>query len=110
MHQDIDELLEFYDGRIGSHVRRLLARQIRERWPNVAGMTVMGLGFTTPYLGLFRGEALRLGALMPAEQGAQPWPSTGPLRTLLVEEDMLPLPDSSVDRLLAVHALSLIHI
>jgi len=107
MHQDIDELLEFYDGRIGSHVRRLLARQIRERWPNVAGMTVMGLGFTTPYLGLFRGEALRLGALMPAEQGARPWPSTGPLRTLLVEEDMLPLPDSSVDRLLAVHAIEM---
>jgi len=107
MHQDIEELHSFYDGRIGSHVRRLLARQIRERWPNVRGMTVMGLGYATPYLGLFRGEAYRLGALMPAEQGARPWPSTGPLRAMLVEEDMLPLPDSSVDRLLAVHAIEM---
>ena len=107
MHQDVDELLAFYDGRIGSHVRRLLARQIRERWPSVKGMTVMGLGFATPYLGQFRGEALRLGALMPAEQGARAWPTTGPSRTLLVEEDMLPLPDSSVDRLLAVHAIEM---
>src|SRR5450631_1879564 len=107
MHQDIDELTAFYDGRIGSHVRRLLVRQIRERWPNVSGMTVMGLGYATPYLGLFRGEALRLGALMPAEQGARAWPSMGPLRSILVEEDMLPLPDSSVDRMLAVHAIEM---
>ena len=107
MHQDIDELYAFYDGRIGSHVRRLLGRQFRERWPNVAGMTVMGLGYATPYLGQFRGEALRLGALMPAEQGVRAWPSTGPVRSLLVEEDMLPLPDSSVDRLLAVHAIEM---
>lgn len=107
MHQDIDELLAFYDSRIGIHVRRLLARQIRERWPNVRGLTVLGLGFATPYLAQFRSEALRLGAMMPADQGARNWPSHGPNRTILVEEDMLPLPDSSVDRLLAVHAIEM---
>lgn len=107
MHQDVDELLSFYDSRIGSHVRRLLARQIRERWPNVAGMTVLGLGYAAPYLNQFRGEALRLGAMMPADQGARLWPSYGPSRTMLVEEDMLPLPDLSVDRLLAVHAIEM---
>jgi SAM-dependent methyltransferase len=107
MHQDIDELWAFYDGRIGSHVRRLLARQIRERWANVGGMTVMGLGYATPYLGQFRGEAARLGALMPAEQGVRAWPANGPIRSMLVEEDMLPLPDACVDRLLAVHAIEM---
>ena len=107
MHQDIEELIDFYDGRIGSHVRRLLSRRIRERWPDVSGMTVMGLGYATPYLGQFRGEAYRLGALMPAEQGVRPWPSTGPVRSMLVEEDMLPLPDSCVDRMLAVHAIEM---
>ena len=107
MHQDVDELLAFYDSRVGSHVRRLLGRQIRERWPNVRGLTVLGLGYATPYLSQFRAEALRLGALMPADQGARAWPSQGPGKTMLVEEDMLPLPDSCVDRLLAVHAIEM---
>ena len=37
----------------------------------------MGLGFAVPYLGMFRGEAARLGALMPASQGALVWPASG---------------------------------
>lgn len=107
MHQDIGELLAFYDGSMGSHVRRLISARIRAAWPDVRGMTVMGLGYATPYLSPFRKEAYRLGALMPAEQGARVWPSDGPSRTIVVEEDMLPLPDASVDRLLAVHAIEM---
>ena len=107
MHQDIGELLAFYDGAMGTHVRRLISARIRAAWPNVSGMTVMGLGYATPYLSPFRKEAYRLGALMPAEQGARAWPSDGVLRTIAVEEDMLPLPDASVDRFLAVHAIEM---
>ena len=61
----------------------------------------MGLGYAVPYLGMFRGEAARLGALMPASQGAVAWPASGNGHTVMVEEAMLPLPDASVDRLLA---------
>ena len=107
MHQDIGELLAFYDGAMDTHVRRLISARIRAAWPNVSGMTVMGLGYATPYLSPFRKEAYRLGALMPAEQGARAWPSDGVLRTIAVEEDMLPLPDASVDRFLAVHAIEM---
>ena len=42
---------------------------------------------------------------MPAAQGALVWPPTGPVSTVLVEEARLPLPDNSVDKLLAVHCL-----
>jgi SAM-dependent methyltransferase len=65
----------------------------------------MGLGFPAPYLANFRGEAQRVGALMPAAQGAMVWPSSGPSQTVMVEEGTLPLADASVDRLLLVHAL-----
>jgi len=58
----------------------------------------MGLGFAVPYLGTFRGEAARLGALMPASQGAVAWPASGNGHTVMVEEAMLPLPDASIDR------------
>jgi SAM-dependent methyltransferase len=56
-------------------------------------------------LGSFRGEVRRVGALMPHSQGAVVWPRDGKTLSVLVEEDRLPLPDGSVDRLLGVHCL-----
>ena len=105
MHPDVLELRAFYAGPLGSVVRRLLARRIRARWRTLSGAQLMGLGFAVPYLAAFRGEAARLGALMPADQGALVWPASGNVQTAMVEEAMLPLPDASVDRLLAVHCL-----
>jgi SAM-dependent methyltransferase len=105
MHLDVFELRDFYAQALGSIVRRLLTNRIRTRWRGVHGAQVMGLGFAIPYMGLFRGEASRLGALMPAAQGALQWPVTGNGHTVMVEEAMLPLPDASVDYLLGVHCL-----
>ena len=56
---------------------------------------LMGLGFAVPYIGMFRGEAARLGALMPANQGALVWPRRAMCHTVMVEEAMLPLADAS---------------
>jgi SAM-dependent methyltransferase len=105
MHLDVSELRDFYTRPLGLTVRRLLAHRIRARWRRVGGQTLIGLGFAIPFLGSFRGEALRMGALMPAASGALVWPATGARMSVLVEEDHLPLPDSSVDRLLVVHYL-----
>ena len=55
--------------------------------------------------GLFREEAERCLAFMPAVQGVVNWPLEEPNRTALVSEDSLPLPDACIDRVLAVHAL-----
>lgn len=68
-------------------------------------MTVMGAGFATPYLAAFRGDAQRLACLMPSRQGALVWPKGGKCHSVLVAESTWPLPDNSVDRLLAVHCL-----
>jgi SAM-dependent methyltransferase len=105
MHTDVLELREFYARPLGGIVRRLLARRIRARWRSAHGRHLMGLGFAVPYIALFRGEAARLGALMPATQGAVVWPSSDNVQTVMVEEAMLPLPDASVDLLLGVHCL-----
>ncbi len=105
MQFDVADLRDFYARPLGLMVRRLLAHRIRARWRRVSGETLIGLGFATPYLGSFRGEALRLGAMMPASQGALVWPPAGDKLSVLVDEDHLPLPDNSVDRLLVVHAL-----
>ena len=105
MHLDVTDLQEFYASPLGQAVRRLLAHRIRARWRGLNGKTLIGLGYTSPYLGAFRGEARRIGALMPDAQGAIVWPREGPRMSCLVEEHRLPLADGSVDRLLAVHCL-----
>ncbi len=110
MHLALDELARFYQTPMGLQVRRLLAHRIRARWRDVRGLTVCGLGYPFPYLGSFRQEAGRLGALLPMNSGQHtavgvPWPDDGPVHTVLVEAAALPLPDDSVDCLLGIHAL-----
>jgi SAM-dependent methyltransferase len=105
MHLDAFDLKDFYARRLGMMVRRLLRARIRARWSDVRGMRAFGLGFTTPYLGEFRGEAHALGALMPARLGALPWPDHGQALSVLVDERELPLDDETADRILLVHML-----
>ena len=105
MQLDVTELRDFYIRPLGQIVRRLLLHRLRARWRHLEGQTVIGLGFASPYLGALRGEARRVGAFMPVEQGALVWPSDAPRLTVLVEESQLPLPDNSVDKLLAIHCL-----
>jgi len=105
MSSDAESLRDFYRTPLGRVVRRQVAPLVRKRWPNVNGLTVVGAGFAVPYLAAFRNEALRLATLMPSRQGALVWPRDERCRSVLVGESSWPLPDNSVDRLLAVHCL-----
>jgi len=105
MQLDAARLRDFYRTPLGQVARRQLVAQIRRRWKSTTGLTVVGAGFPTPFLGSFRSEAARAGCLMPARQGALVWPPGGKCHSVLVEEHHWPLPDNSVDRLLAVHML-----
>jgi SAM-dependent methyltransferase len=105
MWLDVIDLRDFYAKPLGRLVRRLIGRQLREMWPDVRGQRVLGLGFATPYLALFREEAERVMAMMPPGQGVMHWPEEGPGLVCLTEEFTLPLPDRSIDRLLIVHCL-----
>jgi SAM-dependent methyltransferase len=107
MHIDVAVLRDFYGSPLGQVVRRLIAGRIRARWSNGTSGTMIGLGYPVPYLGAFRGEARRIGALMPGPQGALVWPREGLKQSVLIDEEALPLPDNSVDRLLVVHGLEM---
>jgi SAM-dependent methyltransferase len=104
---DVVDLRNFYAQRLGVVARRFVGRGIRARWSDTRALRVLGVGYATPYLGLFREESERCLALMPAPQGVVRWPSTRPALAALVEEDELPLVDSAVDRILLVHALEM---
>ena len=107
MHLDVSGLKDFYATALGQTVRRVLTHRIRARWRGLSGATLIGLGYAVPYLGAFRGEVGRIGALMPEAQGALVWPRRTSTLSVLVQEDRLPLADGSVDRLLAVHCLEM---
>ena len=102
---DVIDLRNFYSSRLGIVARRLINRGIRARWPDAPGQRVLGVGYSTPYLGLFREDAERCLAFMPAAQGVVKWPTARPALSALVDEFELPLPDASIDRILLVHAL-----
>jgi SAM-dependent methyltransferase len=107
MSLDVVDLRNFYAQRLGKVARRFVGRGIRRLWNNTSGERVLGIGYPTPYLGLFREEAERCLAFMPAAQGVVKWPTARPTLASLVDEYDLPLPDSSVDRVLLVHALEM---
>jgi len=109
MALDVVDLRGFYSAPLGKVARRFIGRIVRNRWANCIGHSLLGIGYATPYLGVFREEAMRLLAFMPAEQGVVNWPSAGPSASALVETAMLPLPDASIDRVLMVHALETVH-
>jgi len=102
---DIVDLRAFYTSPLGRLARRLIARRLRQVWPSLTGMRVLGVGFAAPFLGLFQGEAERVLAAMPAGQGGMHWPNGEPNLAVLTEEQTLPFADRSIDRLLLVHCL-----
>lgn len=105
MYLDVVDLRAFYGERLGLVARRLIGQRLKERWPSVAGESLVGIGYATPYLRHLGEGAERIMALMPATQGVVNWPREGPNAAALVADDALPLPDASVDRVVVVHSL-----
>src|SRR5258708_3417729 len=107
MSLDVVDLRNFYAQRVGDVARRFVGRGIRPRIADARGLRVVGIGYPTLYRGLFREEAERCLAFMPAAQGVIRWPALRPGLAALTDEFALPLADAAVDRVLLVHALEM---
>ncbi|MGE0595063.1 MAG: class I SAM-dependent methyltransferase [Hyphomonadaceae bacterium] len=105
MRVDVLALQRFYASSLGAAAQRMAARRLAALWPHADGLDVLGLGYPTPYLDPFREGARRVVALMPAEQGAEHWPSGPVCAAALADEARLPFIDAIFDRVLMVHAL-----
>ena len=120
MRNNATDLKEFYETVQGRVVQRILRQHVRQLWPDVRGQRVVGLGYAVPYLRQLIGEAERVAALMPMQQGAVFWPSegdgieerrAGPKEghrglVSICDEAELPIETNSVDRLLVIHTLN----
>jgi len=105
MWRDVVDIRDFYTSSLGRQCQRLINARVGELWPELSGLSVLGIGYAVPYLAAMRERAGRVVAAMPAQQGVLHWPADGAGLTTLVDELSLPFEDVSVDRVILVHAL-----
>jgi SAM-dependent methyltransferase len=101
---DARDAAGFYATPLGRLTARLVRDKLLAIWPDCAGLAVLGLGFTGPYLSLWR-ETARCIAVSPAGMGPAAWPAGRPGLACVAEEEALPFADLSFDRILIVHGL-----
>jgi SAM-dependent methyltransferase len=105
MAADVVDLRDFYRTAVGQVARRMIRRAIREIWPDLHDMRLLGIGYTTPFLSALLPETERTISLMPASLGVLGWSPDGRNLVTLADEGELPFADYSIDRVLLVHAL-----
>lgn len=102
---DIVSLRHFYATAFGELTRTLIEKAILRRWPDANCDVMVGLGYATPYLSAYLGQATPLAVVMPASQGAVYWPPEGDNLVAIAHDSELPFTESSVNRVLLVHSM-----
>jgi SAM-dependent methyltransferase len=105
MAADAHAAADFYGTARGAVTARLLRERLIRLWPDLSGQCLLGLGHTAPYLRLWREQAQRCIGVTPAQMGVARWPAGAANLTCTAEEDALPFPDLTFDRILLVHGL-----
>ncbi|MEL6523029.1 MAG: hypothetical protein AAFQ66_18810 [Pseudomonadota bacterium] len=106
MHLDVLDLRKFYyHTQLGRVAQRAIRHQVNAFWQEAKQQTVVGFGFAVPLLRPFLGEARRVVALMPGQQGVMPWPAETDNVAVLCEETLWPLSTGIADKLLVLHGL-----
>jgi SAM-dependent methyltransferase len=105
MASDTQHTVAFYATARGAVAGRLVRDRLGRIWPDLAGQSVLGVGYCAPYLRLWREQATRCVALTPAQAGIAAWPRGLPSLACAADEDALPFPDLFFNRVLLVHGL-----
>jgi SAM-dependent methyltransferase len=105
MSIDARDAAGFYATTLGGLTANLLRRQLQDLWPDCSNLSCLGLGYTSPFLRQWREQATRVIAVSPQNFGNTPWPPGRASLSCTAEEDKLPFPDLSFDRILLVHGL-----
>src|SRR5438067_1857923 len=105
MSSDVVDLRDFYRTGLGQIARRMIRGAIRQVWPDMHGMRLLGIGYPTPFLPAISADTERTVAVMPAALGVLGWAPDGRNVVALADEGELPFADYSIDRVLLVHGL-----
>ena len=102
---DVITLRQFYATPFGEGTRELIAASLLNFWPQAKDESILGIGFTTPYLEPYIAQSASTIVCMPAQQGAAYWPPSSNNRVFLSHESELPLSESSINRILLLHSV-----
>lgn len=102
MITDADAAAAFYRTPTGEVAAQMLRERLATLWPNLAGQSVLGLGFAAPYLDVWQAQGGRCIAATPAQAGLPHWPDA---RACSIDEEHFPFADLSIDRVVLIHGL-----
>lgn len=105
MRVDVLALQRFYASPLGKLTQRLVAQRLAALWPTADGLDMLGVGYPTPFIDVYRSHARRCVALMPGPQGAERWPGVGGGLCALGDDQRMPFVDALFDRAVLAHAL-----
>lgn len=107
MAQDIVDLIDFYATSLGQTTATHIRAMLTDLWPNHSSDTYLSIGYPLPFMPVMleNKPPQRTLVFMPAQQGIIHWPDESKNVCCLINEDSLPLPDESVDRILVIHSL-----
>jgi SAM-dependent methyltransferase len=108
MRPTAHDLEAFYASPVGVSVAARLNAKLSPFLPVRKTDRLLGLGFCEPFLVPLLGQLERVALLMPATQGALPWPDTAANLACLAQDTLMPFPDAMFDTVVAVHALEFI--
>jgi SAM-dependent methyltransferase len=103
---DVVSLRQFYATPFGGEVRNFIDGSLKQMWPDLAGDTLLGIGYTTPYMESYLPDRRSiLLSCMPASQSAVYWPPGKDNVVFMAHESALPLPENSMNRVLLAHSV-----
>lgn len=102
---DVVSLRQFYATKFGETARRMTMNAILQLWPDLKGDSLLGIGYTSPYLEYYMTQGGPVMVCMPAYQGAAYWPAGSANRVCIIDESALPFQENSVNRVLMVHSV-----
>lgn len=103
MLDDVQAVMDFNATRLGQAAVRSLRACVQRIWPDLSGQRVLALGFAGPLLSLWRDQALSC-----VDAVTSPMPVAGLERSpnrCIVQDDALPFPDNTFDRVVMMHAI-----
>ncbi len=114
MRPDVLTLHRFYETALGQKAAQLISARLHTILPPMPASITIGVGYALPYLDALSEKAstnsnAHFLAFMPERQGVCHWPSLEKSQTALVDQYNLPLADSSVERVILIHALEHAH-
>lgn len=104
MAVDTQDIANFYRTPLGDLIAAMLRQELSLLWPDIAGLSTLGIGYAAPCFERWRHISRCIG-VSSAHMDATRWPADKHSMVCIAETETLPFADLSFDRVLFIHGL-----